>query len=160
MYIHWEKNLELGNELIDTQHGILVLLCRKLDIAIKMKKPEQSIRWVMLELKKFTEFHFISEENLMREIGYPDVDEHALIHSELLMQLEMSLAKIRHHQEFPEDLLYFLNKWLIQHIVKEDLKIAEYVRNSDERPIGEDLYAEYLMSTREKLNSDADSGEP
>jgi len=145
MYIHWEKELELGNDLIDTQHRILVLLCRKLDIAIKTHQPEQTVRWIMQELKKFTEFHFVSEENLMHEIGYPGVSDHALIHTELLMQLDMMLAKISHHKEFPEDLLHFLNKWLIQHVVQEDLKIAEYAEDSDQRPIGESLYQEYLL---------------
>ncbi len=134
----------MGNGLIDTQHRILVLLCRKLDIAIKTGQPEQTIRWIIVELKKFTEFHFVSEENLMHEIGFPGVGEHALIHTDLLLQLEMMLAKISHHKEFPEDLLYFLNKWLVQHVVAEDMKIAEYVRNAAKRPIGEELYEQYL----------------
>jgi len=146
MYIHWEKELELGNDLIDTQHRMLILLCRKLDIAIKTHETEQTVLRVMLELKKFTEFHFVSEENLMHEIGYPKVDEHALIHSDLLRQLDMALSKIGHHQEFPEDLLFFLNKWLAYHVIHEDLKIAEYVKNGKRRPIGENLYSEYLLS--------------
>lgn len=146
MYIHWEKQLELGNAMIDTQHRMLVLLCRKLDIAIKTRQSEQTIRWVMLELKKFTEFHFISEENLMHEIGYTGVDDHALIHSELLMQLDLMLSRISHHKEFPEDLLYFLNKWLVQHVVTEDLKIADLVRRSEARPLGEDLYGQFLLN--------------
>jgi len=149
MYIHWQKSLELNNDMIDTQHRMMVLLCRKLDIAIKTKQPDQRIRWVMLELKKFTEFHFISEENLMHEIGYPGVDEHALIHAELLSQLDMMLAKISHNKEFPEDLLYFLNKWIIQHVSREDLKIAEYSNHAEQRPIGEDLYKEYLLTSNE-----------
>lgn len=146
MYIHWETALELDNDLIDTQHRMLLLLCRKLDIAIKTNESAQTIRWVMLELKKFTEFHFVSEENLMHEIGYPDADEHALAHSELLMQFDMTLSKISHHKEFPEDLLYFLSKWLVQHVTQDDLKIAEFVRTSKRRPIGEELYKEYLLS--------------
>ena len=146
MYIHWEKELELDNDLIDTQHRILVLLCRKLDIAIKTNQSEQTVRWVMQELKKFTEFHFISEENLMHEIGYPGVSDHSLIHADLLMQLDMMMAKISHHKEFPDDLLHFLNKWLIQHVVQEDLKIAEFAEYSDKRPIGENLYKQYLPS--------------
>ncbi|MGC2165794.1 MAG: hemerythrin family protein [Gallionella sp.] len=146
IYIHWHKNLELGNDLIDTQHRMLVLLCRKLDIAIKTKQSEQTIRWVMHELRKFTEFHFVSEENLMHEIGYPNVDDHALVHSELLMQLEMMLAKISHHKEFPEDLLHFLNKWLMQHVVQEDMKIAEFSAVSDKHAIGEELYEQFLSS--------------
>ena len=150
MYIHWNDALELHNNLIDTQHRILVLLCRKLDIAIKTKAHEQTIHWVVQELKKFTEFHFISEENLMHEIGYPNVDDHSLIHSDLLMQLEMMLAKISHHKEFPEDLLYFLNQWLIQHLVNEDLKIANFARSSEKRPIGENLYDQFLLSAHPK----------
>ena len=147
MYIHWEKKLELNNDLIDTQHRILILLCRKLDIAIKTGEPEQRVRWIMVELKKFTEFHFISEENLMHEIGYPGVHEHALVHTELLMQLNTMLAKISRRRESPEDLLYFLNKWLGQHVAHEDLKIAEYARTSDRNPIGKNLYSEYLLSS-------------
>jgi len=131
--------------MIDLQHRILVLLCRKLDIAIKTRQPEQTIRWIIVELKKFTEFHFISEENLMHEIGYPGVGEHALIHTELLVQLEMMLAKISHHREFPEDLLYFLNKWLVQHLAQEDLKIVQHLRLAVQRPIGEELYEQYLL---------------
>ena len=148
MYIHWEQELELGNDLIDTQHRILVLLCRKLDIAIKSRESEQTLRWVMLELRKFTEFHFISEENLMHEINYPAVDEHSLIHSDLLAQLDMAIAKIAHHKEFPDDLLFFLNKWLGYHIVHDDLKIAEHIGKAAKRPIGEHLYAEYLLSDK------------
>ena len=150
MYIHWNAALELHNDLIDTQHRILMLLCRKLDIAIKTKAHEQTIHWVVQELKKFTEFHFISEENLMHEIGYPNVDDHSLIHSDLLMQLEMMLVKINHHKEFPEDMLYFLNQWLIQHLVSEDLKIANFARSSEKRPIGEDLYDQFLLSAYPK----------
>lgn len=149
MYVHWEKELELGNDLIDTQHRLLVLLCRKLDIAIKTGASEQAVRWTTQELKKFTEFHFVSEENLMHEIGYPGVDEHAVIHSELLMQLDVALTKIAHHKELPEDLLYFLNKWLIQHVVLEDKKLADYIAHSERRPLAENLYAEYLF-TRSK----------
>jgi len=146
MYIHWEKELELDNPLIDTQHRILILLCRKLDISIKTREADKTIINVMQELKKFTEFHFVSEENLMREIGYPHVDDHAHIHSDLLRQLDIALSKIGHRQEFPEDLLFFLNKWLAYHVIHEDLKIADYVKNSNRRPIGENLYAEYLLS--------------
>jgi hemerythrin-like metal-binding protein len=98
----------------------------------------------MHELRKFTEFHFVSEENLMHEIGYPNVDDHALKHSELLMQLEMMLAKISHHKEFPEDLLHFLNKWVMYHVANDDMKIAEYAAESTKRPIGEELYSQFM----------------
>jgi hemerythrin len=146
MYVHWEDALELKNSLLDTQHRMLMLLCRKLDVAIKTRQSDRLLSLTIRELKKFTEFHFLSEENLMREIGYPDLENHSIIHTDLLVQLDMMMVKIKNHKEFPEDLLYFLNKWLVQHLVKEDLKIANFARNSERRPIGEDLYDQYLLS--------------
>ena len=146
MYVHWEDALELNNSLLDTQHRILMLLCRKLDVAIKTKQSDQFISLIIRELKKFTEFHFLSEEILMREIGYPELENHSMMHTDLLMQLDMMMVRIKNHKEFPGDLLYFLNKWLVQHLAKEDLKIANFARNSEKRPIGEDLYNQYLLS--------------
>ena len=116
MFIRWSDELLIGNMLIDTQHRMLIMLCRKLDIAIKTQQTEQTVQRIMLEIKKFAEFHFVSEQNLMHEIGYPDVAAHSKIHLDLLVELQHELSKIRHHTEFPEDLLYTLNEWLTSHI--------------------------------------------
>ena len=144
MYIEWKEEFNLGNRLIDTQHQMLVLLCRKLDIAIKTKRSDSTIQMVMRELQKFVEFHFASEQNLMREIGYPDLSRHTRIHNELLIEMQIELRRIRHHKEFPDDVLYALSEWLTAHMRDEDSKIAAYVRNSTERPIGEDLYVKFM----------------
>lgn len=150
MYIRWEPQLELNNDLIDTQHRILMMLCRKLDVAIKTKETEPTILRVILELRKFAEFHFVSEENLMSEIGYPGLQQHAAIHTELLAKLDVALTKINQHKEFPDDLLYFLNQWVIGHVTHEDVTIANFARKSGKRPIGEDLYKEYLLAGQSK----------
>jgi hemerythrin-like metal-binding protein len=148
MFIQWKEELALGNALIDTQHRMLMLLCRKLDIAIKTGQSSQTVQRVMLEVKKFTEFHFVSEQNLMHEIGYPEVDAHSKLHTDLLIELQVHLSKISHKAEFPEDVLYALNEWLGQHIVEEDMKLAQYVRAATHRPIGEHLYEQFLPQTQ------------
>lgn len=150
MYIHWDPALELDNEMADAQHRLLWLLLRKLDITIKTKASDQTIRWGIQELKKFTEFHFVSEENLMREIGYPHADDHALLHSEFMMQFDMLVARISHHKEFPEDLLYFYNKWVSQHLLQEDRKVTEFASTAEKRAIAEDQYAHYLRPDAEE----------
>jgi len=146
MFIHWEKSWELGNGLIDTQHRLLILLSRKLDIAIKSNESKECVLRIMLELRKFAEFHFISEENLMHEIGYPDVELHSLMHTELLKRLESMLVKINYQKEFPEDLLHFFSNWVTGHMAEADLKIVNYINRSPQRPVGEQLYKEYLFS--------------
>jgi hemerythrin len=146
----WSKELELGNDLIDTQHRMLYLLAHKLDITIKGKETQHTIQRTILELKKFTQFHFVSEENLMLETGYPELDKHMLVHSELLRQLDEALIHINKHSTQPADLLIFLTQWLHGHVLHDDMKIAEHLEYSKQRPIGENLYAEYLMSDRSK----------
>jgi hemerythrin-like metal-binding protein len=146
MFIQWSDELAIGNVLIDTQHRMLMMLCRKLDIAIKTQQSEQTIQRIMLEVKKFAEFHFISEQNLMHEIGYPDVQAHSHLHLSLLVDLQVELSKIRHRTEFPEDFLYSLNQWLVNHIKGEDVRIAEFLRTCPVRPIGDRLYGEYRLA--------------
>jgi len=144
MQIAWKKELEIGNEMIDTQHRMLVLLLKKLDLAITNRMGEKVVMGILLEIKKFTEFHFLSEENLMSELRYPGLADHERIHSELLGQLNVFIAKINRKQETPEDILPQIVTWVANHVVSEDLKIAEYVKNSTYRPIAEDSYGLYL----------------
>lgn len=144
MQIAWKKELEIGNEMIDTQHRMLVLLLKKHDLAITSRMGEKVIMGVLLEVKKFTEFHFLSEENLMAELRYPGLPDHERIHSELLGQMNVFIAKINRKQETPEDILPQIVTWVANHVVSEDLKIAEYVKKSSYRPIAEECYALYL----------------
>jgi hemerythrin len=99
---------------------------------------------IMLEIKKFTEFHFLSEENLMAELHYPGLADHERIHSELLAVLNVFIAKINRKQETPEEILPQIVTWVTNHVVSEDLKIAEYVKSSSFRPIAEECYALYF----------------
>ena len=144
MQIAWKKELEIGNEMIDTQHRMLVLLLKKLDLALTSKMDQKVVMGIMLEIKKFTEFHFLSEENLMAELHYPGLADHERIHSELLGVLNVFIAKINRKQETPEDILPQIVTWVANHVVSEDLKIAEYVKKSSFRPIAEECYALYL----------------
>lgn len=144
MQIAWKKELELGNEMIDTQHRMLVLLLKKLDIALSNRLDQKVVMGILLEIKKFTEFHFLSEENLMAELHYPGLLEHERIHSELLAQLNVFIAQINRNQEAPQTILPQIVTWVANHVVSEDLKIAEYVKRSSFRPIAEESYALYL----------------
>jgi hemerythrin-like metal-binding protein len=145
MYIHWDKAYETNQPLIDTEHRLLMLFFRKLDVALKTQESEETIRKIILETSKFVEFHFISEENVMRETDYPGIDRHRKVHRELLSKLEKKTAKLALHHEYPEDLLSFWVDWLIDHIAGEDQRLAEHVGQAARRPVAEIAYGEYLL---------------
>ena len=146
MYIHWDRKYETGQLLIDTEHRLLVMLFRKLDVAIKSHLSDELLKPILLEVKKFVEFHFISEENVMRETGYPAIDAHRKLHHELLLELNSMIAALPSRREYPEDLLYFLSQWLIDHIAEHDQGVARHVAEAAARPVGELVYTEYLLS--------------
>lgn len=144
MYLVWNKSLETGNEMIDTQHRLLVMLCMKLDLAIGARKSPQDLARIVMELERFAEFHFVSEENLMAEIGYGDLERHRGMHADLLAELREMNTHLLHHKATAQDLLLFVERWLIQHIAREDTRIGKHALKSAQRPIGEELYHQYF----------------
>lgn len=115
-----------------------------LDVAIKSQRSEAVLRHIIREVVRYVEFHFVSEENLMRETAYPGLPAHARIHGELRAVLRAFIQGLLERREFPEDLLYFLNRWLIQHIAIHDRQVVAHVAKAAARPVAGIAYPEYL----------------
>ena len=147
MYIHWKKAYETGQPLIDTEHRLLVMLFRKLDIAIKTRETEEAILRIVNEVKQYAKFHFVSEENLMYETNYPGIDGHMAIHTHLLVDLNNKMSKLTSHHEFPEDVLDFLSDWLDKHIAHHDKLLVRHINDAENRPVAELIYPEYLQAS-------------
>jgi len=153
MYVHWDATLETGQPLIDTEHRLLVFLFKKIDVAIKTQQSESVLRDAISETRRCVEFHFTSEENLMRETNYPGIAAHQAQHAQLIVELNILTTKVLSHREFPEDLLYFLNHWLVDHIAKHDQHVAQHIHTAITRPIAERAYSEFLPATLAPVTS-------
>ena len=147
MLISFDKGMELGNELIDAQHRMLIMLLKKLDIALKQQLPHKMIMGILLEIKKFTEFHFLCEENLMYELKYPEAVKHERIHSGLLFQLELIIAKVNQKQMFADETLDMLYKWIVIHAMHEDAKIVDHIKSCGFLPVGGEQHGLYQSDT-------------
>ena len=153
MFIHWSSALETGQPFIDAEHRMLLFLFRRMDIAIKTGLPPDTLSNLVSEVRHFVRFHFTSEENLMKETEYPLLAEHTAQHEALLVQLDSVAHKVAVRSEFPEDMLYFLNDWLSEHISKHDQDIARHLRQSGVKPIGEFAYEDYFPSCKSGKDS-------
>ncbi len=141
MYIHWEDSFKIGNPLIDAEHQMMVMLCKKLDYAIKENATKPELIRVVTEIKKFAEFHFVSEENLMIEIGYPGYENHTMIHTALLRELDLVASGINKHGQIDaQELLDHIWRWLATHIEHEDMKIAVYLKQIGKHTLAEEAY--------------------
>ena len=144
MFVHWEHKFSVGSELVDAEHRMMLFLCRKLDFAIKNDFSERNLMCIIHELKADTQFHFLSEENVMHEVGYPGLSQHSAIHSQLLKTLDEMTVEIVKHKTSEFSMLDFLHNWLLNHIQHADAEMGAYVRSASTRPIGEKFYKHFL----------------
>ena len=126
--IKWEKKYEIGHERIDFEHQIFVDLIAKIDDAVKLGKDKNYIERLLNELRAYAAFHFISEENIMYSINYPDYEGHKQHHNELLDKYSQKLMEIDLEEQKIEDLIIFLKNWFVNHTLNEDKKIASFVK--------------------------------
>lgn len=129
----WRSNYELGNDHIDGEHRIFLGLIKKLAEDIGSNRHRDRVLRTFAEVVKYAEFHFLSEENLMLDVGYPDYAAHHALHEELLAELR------RHRQDYEQDridllaVVQFLLEWFVRHTVSEDVKIGAFMADAERK---------------------------
>ena len=139
MYAEFDDSLVTGNEMIDSQHKVLIEKINDLVASCEQKRDKLSAVRMLNYLADYTEFHFQAEEKLQEEIGYPGLAEHKKKHEELRQTVE-DLHQMLEEEGGPSDAFVDqLNKkvieWLYYHIKGFDRSVAEYrfMRDNTER---------------------------
>ncbi|MTV50867.1 bacteriohemerythrin [Heliobacillus mobilis] len=125
----WDEKYRVGIKQIDEQHQELFRIASKVYTLLKEKNKSDKfddIIEVLEELQQYTVYHFKEEEDYMRKINFSG---YAIQKEEHDMFIEKFKAvetyKIDENQEeFVKDLLYDVSKWIIHHILEEDMKIG------------------------------------
>lgn len=84
VHIEWKNEWDCGNEVIDRQHRELIELGNRLIfMSLSNEKHDAILHQLDIVLKSVKD-HFDLEEEILKNIGYPELEEHAAIHSELV----------------------------------------------------------------------------
>jgi hemerythrin len=127
--IEWDAKFETGHQRIDFEHRIFLDLIRMFaeEADRDMSSDPRRLNRQLMEITKYAEFHFVSEENIMVDVGYPDVETHRELHSVLLAELRDMAFRLRAGRARARDLVDFLYQWFALHTSNKDKLIAEYV---------------------------------
>ncbi len=130
MRAEFSENLVTGNELIDSQHRELIDRINKLMDSCELGQGKTSAIKTLDYLADYTDFHFSAEENLQREIEYPDYHKHLAQH-EAFKQTVKELEEMLQEEEGPspafvEKVEEHVIKWFYTHISTFDRSVAEY----------------------------------
>lgn len=128
--IEWHDGLNLGVDEVDQQHKKLVLMINDVLEAVKKGSNDNVIDTLLGHLREYTVYHFNSEEEYMEKLEYPEINKHKQLHMELKERVK-TLQSTRFHKEDIEwaELQGLLSEWLIQHILREDFKIAQFLKS-------------------------------
>jgi len=126
--IVWEPSYDLGIHIVDEQHRGIVSTINSLYYAIQNKHGNEMLRPVIGMVDDYTRIHFEIEEDFLRKCGYPDLENHRILHNELTHALSHTSQDSIWNKD-PKVFLEFLKKWWINHICKEDRVFSHYLSN-------------------------------
>ncbi|HIU74682.1 MAG TPA: hemerythrin family protein [Candidatus Pelethocola excrementipullorum] len=132
MSIEFDKTLETGNDLIDTQHKELIARVNKLTTDGVVGKEKNVAVQTLDFLMDYTDFHFTAEEKLQAEHAFPLIDAHKAQHAIFVKAVD-DLKEMLEEEEGPSEAFVEAVKknvveWLLRHIQIWDKQVAEYVK--------------------------------
>lgn len=132
MRYDWTTDLETGNGTIDEQHKQLITAINNLLDACSQGKGRDSLKETTTFLYDYTAKHFADEEKLQLASHYPDYTNHKQYHEgfkkvvrEIMDQLEKDGPTLALVGKVNSS----IGGWLINHIKKEDVKVAAHIRS-------------------------------
>lgn len=135
--IVWNDGLVTGIDKIDEQHQILINLFNEANTKLTANNNADFLEQITRDLLSYALYHFETEEELMQKYGYSeektgDIERHILQHR------SFSAKVVAVHNDIKagilisrEDLLAFLNSWLINHILNTDKQLTAFLLASE-----------------------------
>ena len=127
----WKDKYSTGIHRIDEQHKGLIEMINKLFAAMQSGAGKDVLDDIFAGLMDYTGQHFLTEELLMSNCSYPELEEHQLLHRKFTEDV------LRFEKEYQSgnsgisiQLITFLRNWLDEHICKSDHKYIPYLRGS------------------------------
>lgn len=123
--IEWKEEYVLGIEKIDEQHKQLFKIAGDISDLIKnqlITDKFDHILQLVSELKDYTVFHFSSEEEYMKSIGYKKYFSHKVEHQDFIEKINhVDMDKIdADHEQYLVEILDFVLNWIAKHILETD----------------------------------------
>ena len=124
----WKSEYNIGNLKIDQEHQKLFAIARKTLSVIKLNNDEKEIgkiKELITELFTYVGTHFSNEQKYMKEVKYPELENHILLHKNLLDVLTNLISQLNTMElkEIEKSLYSFIEEYFIRHIILEDKKI-------------------------------------
>lgn len=129
----WRSEYDIGEAIIDRQHHELFKRVNDFLMACDAGL-EPGVLWELFRyLEDYTVVHFMTEERIQRDSGYPDYEEHIKMHGGFID----ILTRLRHRFEADgptpgmlREMQAFVTRWIVDHVTVEDRALGKHLREN------------------------------
>lgn len=126
--IEWTDDLRMNVDSIDSQHKELIGIINRTVQAVTERRDQGLMDDALNRLREFAVHHFRCEEELMERTRYPERIDHVKGHHDIKQTImRFQRRSYRRHPLSPEDLLEFLQDWMLDHMLIRDRDLARHV---------------------------------
>jgi hemerythrin len=129
----WSPEYDIGIERIDRQHRTFLGLVNDYQAERQGTTDRKRLLNLLNEVLLYATFHFCSEENVMEELGYPELEQHVQQHIQLVDSLSNKITELQMSRCSPQVVETFLTDWLINHVLDDDSKIPLHAQRNLEK---------------------------
>jgi hemerythrin len=124
-HFKWNNKYSVNNSELDNHHKYLFDMFNKMYDSCLNKNKDTIVGPILDELVTYIKYHFDAEEQHMKNIGYNDISNHISEHSKFTARINKHhLKKDINNKIVSKEIVLFLWKWLLDHVMTEDLKYA------------------------------------
>lgn len=123
--MQWDETMSVSIETIDRQHMKLIDLINEAYEAIQKHDVHKRMQ-IIDKMCDYALIHFASEEALLKEHGFPDLDAHRKQHAAFNEAVKEFKKKQIENTNLSQ-IFVFLSRWLTTHIMEDDMQYVSYM---------------------------------
>jgi hemerythrin len=127
--ITWTPDLAIGVEVIDEQHRELYAHVARFLSTVDCGRIEELLDLLHF-LGSYVEAHFRTEEDLMREVGYPALEDHAREHDAFRAMFRAVVGQFARYGDDPRVAAFAQGEvcgWLESHVRTTDRELGTWL---------------------------------
>ncbi len=126
----WTSKYSLDINKIDEQHKHLFELANRV-FNLENDNLKSEVRTLLVEFNEYMKTHFSDEEEYMESINFPELEYHKKLHARIIEHVNNIIKETKSIVEIKEKMKDVTKKYLIEHIVDEDMKMKNYQQHGE-----------------------------
>jgi hemerythrin len=128
----WNEKMSIGIEQLDDHHKTILRLMLEVKAEVDGTKHSEDIHAILSALVSYAKYHFLAEERIMFEKGFPELEQQRTDHRWYVNRITEISASFNAKDEtvFKQDFLEHLKNWFANHILTRDVLLRDYIQQN------------------------------